>query len=199
MENANNSALLIGTLASGVRYSHSGRGEDYYTFSLEVERLSGAYDTLNVIVREELLQGLHIEERGKIRVSGEVRSFNNKSGVGSKLIITVFAREICFCDDEDENEIVLSGTICKTPNYRSTPMGRQICDIMLAVGRRYGRSDYLPCIVWGRVAERASLLTVGDRIELRGRLQSRRYIKSGDTDAVERTAFEVSASEMSLL
>lgn len=199
MENANNSALLIGTLASEIRYSHSGRSEDYYTFSIEVERLSGTADVLNVIARNELLKRVEVENKPKICVIGEVRSFNNRTGLGSKLVITVFAREISLCDAEDENVIVLTGTICKEPNYRRTPMGRQICDLMLAVGRRYGRSDYLPCIVWGQVAERAALLAVGEKIELRGRLQSRKYIKSGDIDAVERTAFEISASEMVLI
>ena len=125
-----------------------------------------------------------------------MRSFNNKRGEGAKLVITVFARGIVFDGGEDINRVALSGTLCKAPNLRVTPMGRDICDLMLAVNRRCGRSDYLPCICWGRRAREAALLGVGDRLELSGRIQSRPYIKLIDGQPVEKTAYEVSVTDM---
>ncbi|MBR5633128.1 MAG: single-stranded DNA-binding protein, partial [Clostridia bacterium] len=119
---------------------------------------------------------------------------NNRRGEGAKLVITVLAKELYFCDDEDENTVCLTGTICKEPSLRVTPMGRDICDIMLAVNRHYGRSDYLPCICWGLKAREAALWTVGTKLKLEGRLQSRRYIKLSENGSQERVAFEVSVS-----
>ena len=123
---------------------------------------------------------------------GELRSFNNKSGKGSKLVISVFAREISFTGEEDKNSVILIGTLCKPPNLRRTPMGREICDLMLAVNRKYGRSDYLPCIAWGRNAELASTWSVGKEIKITGRIQSRKYIKIENGEGIEKVAFEVS-------
>lgn len=196
MERTNNLAELRGTLAGRPVFSHSGRGEDYYVFPLEVERLSGAVDTLNVIVRRALMESLEIEERPRLYIKGEVRSFNNKSGVGNRLIISVYAMSIELTDDDDLNEVSLTGTICKAPTLRRTPMGREICDVMLAVNRRYGRSDYLPCIVWGKLAQEASELHVGAQVSFFGRLQSRKYMKLEDNVQIEKTAFEISASSM---
>lgn len=144
-----NTARLCGVIAAAPVFSHSGRGECFYTFPLEVARLSGATDKINIIVRDELMESIQLCEAEKICVVGELRSFNNKSGEGAKLVITVFAKELYLCDDDDLNEVHLIGTLCKKPNLRMTPMGRDICDLMLAVNRRYGRSDYLPCITWG--------------------------------------------------
>ena len=127
---------------------------------------------------------------------GELRSFNNKSGEGARLVITVFAKEIILCDDEDCNVIRLIGTLCKKPNLRTTPMGRDICDLMLAVNRKYGRSDYLPCIAWGIKAREAADWDVGTTVSLEGRIQSRTYIKLIDDVPVEKTAFEVSVIEI---
>ena len=128
------------------------------------------------------------------RLSG---TFNNRRGPGAKLVITVFARDISLSDEPyDRNLILLSGTLCKPPNLRTTPMGRDICDLMLAVNRHYGRSDYLPCITWGARACETALWDVGTRVSLEGRLQSRSYIKVLDTGAVERTAFEVSVLDI---
>lgn len=199
MENSNNSVVLAGTLGGRPEFSHAGKGENYYVFPLEVERLSGNVDTLNILVKEDLLRETEVCTGDKVYVSGEVRSYNNRSGVGNKLVISVLARDIFITDCEDENRVTVFGTVCKAPNFRRTPMGRQICDLMIAVNRHYGRSDYLPCIVWGSLAERAALLETGDEIEITGRLQSRKYIKNQDGDAIEKTAYEISAVSMNIL
>ena len=137
---------------------------------------------------------------GLIRIAGEVRSFNNHSGEGSKLVISVFARELSPPETPVwVNEVELTGTLCKSPNRRTTPMGREICDLMLAVNRLYGRSDYLPCIVWGQNARRAALWDAGTRVHLLGRIQSREYIKNLDGQAVRRTAYEISVSDIAAL
>lgn len=196
MISENNYVRLVGVMAGRPVYSHSSRGQDFYTFPLEVLRLSGNCDTLNIIVRPELLEGLEVEERGKICVCGQLRTFNNRRGDGAKLVITVFARELSLSDEEDTNLVQLTGTLCKTPNLRCTPMGRDICDLMLAVNRHYGRSDYLPCICWGIRAREAAIWTVGTRVHLIGRIQSRRYIKLCEAGSVEKTAYEVSVTEI---
>ncbi|HNY00500.1 MAG TPA: single-stranded DNA-binding protein [Oscillospiraceae bacterium] len=193
-----NYAELCGVLAAPPAYSHSSRGEDFYVFPLDTKRLSGATDRINVVIRKELL-GLELAEAAKLRVVGELRSFNNKRGGGARLVITVYARDIALCDDEDANLVCLSGTLCKQPNLRTTPMGRDICDLMLAVNRRYGRSDYLPCITWGLRAREAALWQIGDTVRLTGRIQSRGYIKLIDGEAYERTAYEVSVVEIEKL
>ncbi|MDR1329661.1 MAG: single-stranded DNA-binding protein [Oscillospiraceae bacterium] len=192
MEFVNNIAVLCGCAAEPPKYSHTGGSEDYVTFPLEVERLSGAFDRINVVARASMLKSLELTGATRLYVEGEVRSFNNKSGEGSRLVVTVFARELRFSDGPDENSVRLRGVLCKPPTLRRTPMGRQICDIMLAVNRRYGRSDYLPCIAWGRVAQELSERSVGDGVSLNGRIQSRGYIKATPDGSEERTAYEVS-------
>ena len=196
MEGTNNFVELCGTVAGRPMFSHKSRNEDYYIFPLETERLSGAVDRLNVIVRHSMLCALEIEEKQRLAITGELRSFNNRSGQGNRLVITVFAREMWFTDVEDQNSVHLRGALCKPPNLRRTPMGREICDLMLAVNRRYGRSDYLPCIAWGQLAQEAAELYVGDTIRLEGRIQSRKYIKNEDGVPVEHTAFEVSIVDL---
>ena len=191
-----NTARLCGVIAAAPVFSHSGRGECFYTFPLEVARLSGATDKINIIVRDELMESIQLCEAEKIYVVGELRSFNNKSGEGAKLVITVFAKELYLCDDDDLNEVHLIGTLCKKPNLRMTPMGRDICDLMLAVNRRYGRSDYLPCITWGLKAREAAEWGTGTMVTLEGRIQSRNYIKIVGGDPVEKTAFEVSVTDI---
>ena len=191
-----NTARLCGVIAAAPVFSHSGRGECFYTFPLEVARLSGATDKINIIVRDELMESIQLCEAEKICVVGELRSFNNKSGEGAKLVITVFAKELYLCDDDDLNEVHLIGTLCKKPNLRMTPMGRDICDRMLAVNRRYGRSDYLPCITWGLKAREAAEWGTGTMVTLEGRIQSRNYIKIVGGDPVEKTAFEVSVTDI---
>ena len=191
-----NTARLCGVIAAAPAFSHSGRGECFYTFPLEVARLSGATDKINIIVRDELMESIQLCEAEKICVVGELRSFNNKSGEGAKLVITVFAKELYLCDDDDLNEVHLIGTLCKKPNLRMTPMGRDICDLMLAVNRRYGRGDYLPCITWGLKAREAAEWGTGTMVTLEGRIQSRNYIKIVGGDPVEKTAFEVSVTDI---
>ena len=185
-------AVLRGILAAAPAFSHMSRGERFFIFPVETRRLSGTADTINVIARESLLRSAEIMEAGRIQVTGELRSFNNKRGEGARLVITVFAKELGFTDGEDMNVIELAGTLCKPPNLRVTPMGRDICDLMLAVNRRCGRSDYLPCICWGRRAREYSQLQVGDRLSLTGRIQSRPYIKLIEGEPVEKVAYEVS-------
>lgn len=192
MEGMNNVVRLCGSIADKPRFSHIGGTDNYFSFPLDIERLSGFVDTVNIIVRQDMLEHLEIEDRRHLSVLGEMRSYNNKRGEGSRLVISVFARELSFTDEDDVNAVSITGALCKKPNLRKTPMGRQICDIMLAVNRRYGRSDYLPCIAWGRLAESAAELKVGDIISLEGRIQSRKYIKTENGIATERTAYEVS-------
>lgn len=190
-----NYAKLCGVMAAKPVYSHSSRGQQFYTFPLEVLRLSGNCDTLNIIARPEQLAAVEAAERERICVIGQLRTFNNRHGEGAKLVITVFAREIYLTDEDDCNLVQLTGTLCKAPNLRCTPMGRDICDLMLAVNRHYGRSDYLPCICWGVKAREAEAWGVGTQLRLEGRIQSRRYIKLSEDGTVEKTAFEVSVTD----
>ena len=192
-----NRVILCGTPLSSPVFSHASRLEPFYTFPLEVARLSGTVDTINVLLREELLPDLKPSRAGLIRIAGEVRSFNNHSGEGSKLVISVFARELSPPETPVwVNEVELTGTLCKSPNRRTTPMGREICDLMLAVSRRYGRADYLPAIAWGQLAVQVSRLGVGDFLILEGRIQSRAYHKVTDSGAEERVAYEVSVMHL---
>ena len=194
-----NTVELCGALAAAPRFSHLSRGERFFIFPVETRRLSGAVDTINVVAREALLAALRIEEAERLCVQGELRSFNNRREEGPKLVITVFARALSLAGGgEDVNAITLRGALCKPPVLRVTPMGRDICDLMLAVNRRCGRSDYLPCICWGARARAAALYGVGDGVELTGRVQSRQYIKLIEGEPVEKTAYEVSASEIRL-
>ena len=190
-----NYAKLCGVMAAKPVYSHSSRGQQFYTFPLEVLRLSGNCDTLNIIARPEQLAAVEAAESERICVIGQLRTFNNRHGEGAKLVITVFAREIYLTDEDDCNLVQLTGTLCKAPNLRCTPMGRDICDLMLAVNRHYGRSDYLPCICWGVKAREAEAWGVGTQLRLEGRIQSRRYIKLSEDGEVEKTAFEVSVTD----
>ena len=195
-----NAVELRGALAGAPRFSHMSRGERFFVFPVETRRLSGVADVINVVAREALLAGLEAAEAERVCVSGELRSFNNRRGEGPKLVITVFARSLALAEGgEDVNDIALRGTLCKTPVLRVTPMGRDICDLMLAVNRRCGRSDYLPCICWGMRAKEAARWDVGAEVELCGRIQSRQYIKLIGGEQMEKTAYEVSAAEARLL
>jgi len=196
LERSNDAAVLCGIVAGKPVFSHAGREGAYDRFPLTVRRLSGAEDTVNVIAPEALLRGLEVSGQPRLRVTGEVRSFNNRSGGGPKLVITVLARELAFTDGGFENDVRLTGAVCRAPTLRRTPMGRRICDLMLAVNRRCGRSDYLPCIVWGAQAESAARFPVGTAVRIRGRLQSRAYIKCLEDGSEERVAFEISAAEI---
>ena len=195
-----NKARLVGEAVGAPEYSHTNHGEDYFRFPLKSCRLSGAADQVNVLISRSLLEETPIGTGDRLSVEGEVRSFNNRTGIGSKLVITLFARSAIPAGEEpDDNRLFLAGVLCKEPNYRRTPLGREICDLMLAVNRRYGRADYLPCISWGLLAQRSARLRVGDGIRLEGRLQSRNYTKLTETGQVQRVAFEVSIMTMELV
>ena len=193
MQTNNNKIFLRGRLAAPPSLSHVNHGVEYLLLPLSVCRLSGAEDTLHVVASREQLELLPtLETNSPLTVSGEVRTFNNRSGVGSRLVVSVFAKALSQEEGEDENHLELSGTLCKPPVLRTTPLGRTICDMILAANRRYGRADYLPCIAWGSLAYRCGSMEVGDRLALEGRLQSRIYTKEIDGQTQERTAFEVS-------
>ncbi|MCR5663295.1 MAG: single-stranded DNA-binding protein [Oscillospiraceae bacterium] len=195
----NNRARLVGALAGRPVLSHETRGERFYRLPLAVRRKSGAVDEINVLVRQSQLEALELREEDRLCAEGELRSFNNRRGEGAKLVISLLARRLSFSAEEDANEIVLVGALCKPPTLRRTPLGREVCDLMLAVNRRTGRSDYLPCICWGQRAREAALWDTGARLRLIGRIQSRRYLKVTEEGTLEKTAFEVSASELELL
>lgn len=197
MNQENNRVRLCGTMAGAPRYSHSAGGQDFYCFPLEVQRLSGSFDTLNIVLRPGQLEAVEVEEKARLRVEGELRSFNNRRGEGARLVLTVLARELALTDEPDDNRVSLTGTLCKAPNVRVTPLGRDICDLLLAVNRRGGRSDYLPCICWGSSARDAALWTVGTMVHLEGRFQSREYLKLREDGLQRRVAYEVSAAEVS--
>ncbi|MCD7844525.1 MAG: single-stranded DNA-binding protein [Oscillospiraceae bacterium] len=191
-----NRAELCGRALAHPEYSHESRGIRFFTFPLEIHRLSGTADTLNIVVRQSMLPEDGMLQTNRLRIGGELRSFNNKSGSGNRLVLTILAREIEPGDGEDENRIFLLGTVCKAPTLRVTPMGREICDVILAVGRRYHRSDYIPVIAWGQQARQTALAPVGTQLSVQGRLQSRPYTKVIDGHSYQRTAYEVSAADI---
>lgn len=195
-ENNCNRIELCGIVGGEPRTSHENHRILYQQFPLEVRRLSGAADRLNVVAPEETLRRLDLRAGEQVGLSGEVRSFNNRSGSGNRLVITVFTRQVERREGEHQNSLELSGTICKEPVQRSTPMGRKICDLMLAVNRRYGRADYLPCIAWGALANLCGGMGVGDRLHLEGRLQSRKYTKQTESGPEDRVAYEVSVMNL---
>lgn len=191
-----NQGNFTGTVLDEPEFSHENHGEDYFRLPLQILRLSGAEDTLPVLVSRTQLEHLPIHAGDRLTVEGEIRSFNNRSGVGSRLVLTVFARHLAPAEGEDGNTVTLTGVLCKKPVYRHTPLGREICDLTLAVNRRYGRADYLPCISWGAVARTCAGLEVGDALRLEGRFQSREYTKSLEDQVIHRTAYEVSVMSL---
>ena len=192
-----NKISLLGRVADPPVPSHQSHGKTFFTFPLSVPRLSGVEDKLNLLAHAHHAAGLISGDL--IRVTGDIRSFNNHSGVGSRLVITVFVHTLVQAQGSPENDLSLHGILCRPPNYRRTPLGREICDLMLAVPRKYGRTDYLPCIAWGAAANRAACLSVGCPIALTGRLQSRTYMKNTPEGAVEKVAFEVSVTQLEAL
>ena len=193
MEHMANQITLRGTLASLPQFSHENHGRRFFRFLLEVPRLSGAVDTLPVIVEEGILNSVDLSEGEMLTIAGQVRSHNVRSDGRRHLLIFVFANAMLCEDGEPVNDVVLEGPICREPTYRRTPLGREICDVMLAVPRAFRRADYLPCILWGRTALEASRCHTRDRIRICGRLQSRVYTKVTETGSEERTAYEISA------
>ncbi|OUQ77082.1 single-stranded DNA-binding protein [Flavonifractor sp. An100] len=192
-----NHIQLHGRVGAPPTLSHFNHGVEFYRFPLHVRRLSGTEDRINVVLPHSLLeQAGELEEGQEASVWGEVRTFNNRSGIGSRLVISTFARQLELGPGLDGNRLELTGTLCKPPSLRATPLGRTICDMILAVNRRYGRADYLPCIAWGSLAHRCGGLQVGDRVHLNGRLQSREYTKLVGEELEERLAFEVSVMSL---
>ncbi len=192
MEHNFNRVQLCGTVDSAPVLSHVNHEVSFYKFTLAVERLSGLADKLTVIAPQRLLAAADIQTGDTVTVRGQLRSFNNKSGQGSRLVISVFAHTLEKGGETPFNLIQLSGVLCKPPVLRRTPLGREISDIILAVNRRYGRADYLPCIAWGAVAQQVACMTTGERLTIEGRVQSRTYAKTAGGVTTERTAYEVS-------
>ncbi len=194
-----NVVSVYGIVTSKPEFSHEMYGEGFYTILLDVPRLSDTADILPITVSERLLAGQNIDIGSAIQIEGQLRSYNKYQDGSNKLILTVFARSLKTADEEvkNPNQIYLDGFICKNPVYRTTPFGREITDMLLAVNRPYNKSDYIPCIAWGRNARYSENLKVGDRIKIWGRIQSRVYQKKLSEDQiVTRTAYEVSISKM---
>ena len=195
MENPNNRIVAAGVLEDSLTLSHEVMNEPFYAGTLLVKRLSGAVDRLPVTIPGKLMAINEIETGQLLLVSGQVRSYNKVVEGSGRLMVTLFVQSMVPTIENDTmNKVNLVGVLCKPPIYRSTPFGREICDMMLAVNRAFGKSDYIPCIAWGRNAQYASRFRVGDRVRLSGRLQSREYQKLLENgEYMVRNAYEVSA------
>ena len=199
----NNKVSIIGEIVSGFTFSHKVFGEGFYMVDVSVKRLSGQADIIPLMVSERLID-VHKNYIGcTIEALGQFRSYNRHEDVRNRLLLSIFVREVHFMEEFTDytktNQIFLDGYICKAPIYRKTPLGREIADILLAVNRPYGKSDYIPCISWGRNARYTSSLSVGTKVKIWGRIQSREYTKAiSETDCEERIAYEVSISKMYL-
>ena len=199
MEHTTNSITVRGSLTSHPEFSHENHGRKFYRFILEVPRLSGAVDLLPVIAEAQLVDDLDPCAGSMLTVCGQIRSHNQRSDGARHLLIFIFASSICVEDGDPLNDVILEGPLCRDPTFRRTPLGREICDVMLAVPRAFRRADYLPCILWGRTAQNISLCQTRDRIRIYGRLQSRIYTKLTLDGAEERTAYEISALTAEIL
>ncbi len=200
----NNNINLIGKVISDYEFNHEVYGEGFYSFFIETNRLSNSTDTLPVTISERLINNDILKKGNMVEISGQIRSYNNYSENKNRLILTVFVREIKEVDlstqNKNPNQVTLNGYICKKPIYRTTPFGREITDILLAVNRAYNKSDYIPCISWGRNAVFSNRLEVGENLLIYGRMQSRIYqkkLENGET--FEKTAYEVSISKIEVL
>jgi len=203
-EDITNFAEVAGKILSMPVLSHQVENENFYEFKIEVERLSKIKDVIPVTISERTLSGKEFDKGQFVKVSGEYRSYNKLAGEKSKLVLHLFAKEIEKVNSGEEeyiNEVKLTGFICKTPIYRKTPFNREICDILLAVNRtNYHKSDYVPCILWGRNARFISEQKIGCKVELLGRIQSREYVKAFEDGSSEtKTAYEVSCQRIMLL
>jgi len=197
----NNIVTISGKIVSNLEFSHEVYGEGFYNFMLEVPRLSESSDIIPVTVSERLIAKDKPEMGDLVGIEGQFRSYNSYNNEGNKLVLTVFAREIEILRDEtrvkNPNQIYLNGYVCKKPIYRTTPFGREITDILLAVNRPYNKSDYIPCIAWGRNARYSESLQVGDNVKIWGRIQSREYQKKLESgEVLTKVAYEVSISKM---
>ena len=206
----NNHLVLVGKVTSDKRFSHEIYGEKFYIFDLAVPRLSGNADIIPITVSERLLSINDLQIDSKITVEGQFRSYNSYENERNKLVLTVFAKEIKFVENQDaeievskdvvSNEVILNGYICKKPIYRQTPFGREISDLLLAVNRAYNKSDYIPCIAWGRNARFCENIPVGTEVKVVGRVQSRTYEKKYEDGTVEtKVAYEVSVSSLEVV
>ncbi len=207
----NNYLTLVGKVTGEKKFSHEIYGESFYSFNLSIPRLSGNFDIIPITVSERLLKEDTLEEGKKLLIKGQFRSYNSYQNEKNRLILTVFAKDITEVKDEEEendivrkdiitNEVVLIGFICKAPIYRQTPFGREIADVLLAVNRAYNKSDYIPCIAWGRNARFCQTLEVGSQVKVVGRVQSRTYEKKHDDGTVEnRIAYEVSIGSLEVI
>lgn len=193
MEHTNNIITLRGELVSIPEFSHENHGKLFYRFELDIPRLSGTVDTLPVITEASLLEDMDLSGGDMIAITGQIRSHNIRTDDSRHLLIFVFASTITVESGEPVNHVLLEGPLCREPNYRCTPLGREICDVMLAVKRGFRRADYIPCILWGRTAQEISACHTRDQIRICGRLQSRRYTKKTLDGTIERIAYEVSA------
>ena len=199
MEHSENTVILRGELMELPRFSHENHGKNFYRFTLCVPRLSGNMDYLPIVAEESVLNCMDLSGGEMLRVEGQIRSHNVREDGKRRLLIFVFAASILAEDGEPINEVVLSGPLCREPVSRRTPLGRDICDVMLAVPRAYHRADYLPCILWGRTAHEVSQCRTSDRIRICGRLQSRTYTKQTENGPQERVAYEISALTAQIL
>ena len=199
MEHTTNSITIRGQLLELPYFSHENHGRQFYRFTLEVPRLSGAVDLLPVIAEETVLNEIDPTAGDMLTVTGQIRSHNQRSDGTRRLMIFVFASTILVEDGEPINNVIVEGPLCKEPTFRRTPLGREICDVMLAVPRAFRRADYLPCILWGRTAQEISACHTRDCIRIYGRLQSRIYTKLTEDGALERTAYEISALSAEIL
>lgn len=197
-EKQNNRVFIKGEIVTEARYSHEVYGEGFYEMDVLVRRLSGQADILPVTVSERLIEKHSLSVGSQLSAIGQFRSYNKLSDGKSKLMLTVFVRELVNAPDaKNPNNIVLSGYICKPPVYRTTPFSREIADVLIAVNRAYNKSDYIPCIAWGRNARFVRNLGVGERVALAGRIQSREYTKKlSETESKTLTAYEVSICKL---
>lgn len=197
----NNQVTIMGKVATEFSFSHEVFGEGFYMVEVEVKRLSNSEDSIPLMISERLIDVTQDYTGEYIMVHGQFRSYNRHEEQKNRLVLSVFVREISFMEEEPDgtktNSIWLDGYICKEPIYRKTPLGREIADLLLAVNRPYGKSDYIPCICWGRNARYASGFEVGEHVQLLGRIQSREYVKRiSDTETEKRVAYEVSVSKL---
>ena len=197
----NNQVSIVGEIISDFQYSHEVYGEGFYMVEVAVSRLSNFSDYIPLMISERLIDTSQSYIGQKVYVTGQFRSYNRHEELKNRLVLSVFVREIEFIEEETEemksNQILLDGYICKDPIYRKTPLGREIADLLVAVNRSYGKSDYIPCICWGRNARFATRFEVGVHVQIWGRIQSREYVKRLNEDEVEkRTAYEVSVSKI---
>jgi len=196
----NNKVFISGEIVSEPRYSHEVMNEGFYECDIKVSRLSDSYDTIPITISERLIADHELKIGDKFCGSGQFRSYNKVIDGKSKLMLTVFIREISsFYESENPNVIEITGYICKEPVFRTTPFKREISDVLIAVNRSYNKSDYLPCIAWGRNARYVKNFNVGDKVSIVGRIQSRQYQKKIDDEFVTKTAYEVSLNRIELV